>query len=85
MREGILFYDRESDRFDVRFSDRPYTTYGGIHCGHCLQILLNDNWIDTRMEMKHTTEDGRVVGKWYLVGIKEDLYRLELDEPKVRI
>lgn len=31
MREGVLIYDHESDRMDIRFGLLDF--YGGLHCG----------------------------------------------------
>ena len=33
----------------------------GFHCGECLEVLLDDEWVQTRMEMNPARE-------WYLVG-----------------
>ena len=59
-KKGTLQYDRESDRFDIHFDDGKY--YGGLHCGECLDVRLNEVWVPTRIEM---SED------WYLVGLRE--------------
>ena len=53
-------YDRESGRFDIHFDDGK--CYGGLHCGECLDVRLNEVWVPTRIEM---SED------WYLVGLPE--------------
>lgn len=57
-REGNLFYDKESGRYDIRFGMESY--YGGLHCGECLEVKINDVWVPVRIEMD---ED------WYLVGL----------------
>ena len=57
-REGNLFYDRESGRYDIRFGMESY--YGGLHCGECFEVKINDVWVPVRIEMD---ED------WYLVGL----------------
>lgn len=31
MKQGVLVYDQQSDRMDVRFGLEDY--YGGLHCG----------------------------------------------------
>ena len=39
-------------------------TYGidtGFHCGECMEVLVDDQWVKTRMEMNLARE-------WYLVG-----------------
>lgn len=61
VREGALVYDNYSKRIDVRFNVDDY--YGGLHCGTCMDVMLNDEWIPTRIEMNDD---------WYLVGIKTD-------------
>ena len=33
----------------------------GFHCGECLEVLIDDQWVQTRMEMNPARE-------WYLVG-----------------
>lgn len=57
-REGNLFYDKESGRYDIRFGMESY--YGGLHCGECFEVKTNDVWVPVRIEMD---ED------WYLVGL----------------
>ena len=57
-REGNFFYDKESGRYDIRFGMESY--YGGLHCGECFEVKINDVWVPVRIEMD---ED------WYLVGL----------------
>ena len=57
-REGNLFYDKESGRYDIRYGMESY--YGGLHCGECFEVKINDVWVPVRIEMD---ED------WYLVGL----------------
>lgn len=57
-REGNLFYDKESGRYDIRFGMESY--YGGLHCGECFEVKINDVWVPVRIEMD---ED------WYMVGL----------------
>lgn len=59
MKIGTTVYDTNQDRIDIRFTNGE--TYGGIHCGECLDILLNGEWISTRIEMEQ---------KWFLVGLE---------------
>lgn len=61
MRQGALTLDAQTGRMDIRFDLENY--YGGLHCGECLDILINGEWVPTRIEMG----DG-----WYLIGIKTD-------------
>ena len=57
-REGNLFYDKESGRYDIRFGMESY--YGGLHCGEWCEVKMNYVWVPVRIEME---ED------WYLVGL----------------
>ncbi len=61
MRQGTMVADEESGRMDIRFGLMDY--YGGLHCGECLDVLIDDEWIHTRIEMG----DG-----WFLVGVPTD-------------
>ena len=47
-RQGVLIYDGESGRFDIRFSLEEY--YGGLHCGTCFEVLVGRRWVPTRIE-----------------------------------
>ena len=58
MRQGILVQDESSGRIDIRFSMEEY--YGGLRCGETMEVLIDGNWIPTRIEMDDD---------WYLVGI----------------
>ena len=69
-KEGTLFFDKSSGRYDVVFHDGTY--YGGLHCGNCFEILANNTWTPTSIE------HGR---GWYLVGFNG----IELDGLKVRM
>lgn len=57
-REGALWYDKESGRYDIRFGLKE--SYGGLHCGECFDVKVEGKWISVRIEMD---ED------WYLVGL----------------
>jgi hypothetical protein len=59
-REGILIPDMQSGRADIRFNSDD--CYGGLHCGTTMDILLDGQWVPTRIEM----------GKcgWYLDGVQ---------------
>lgn len=60
-KRGALIYDATIDRMDIHFGLNHY--YGGLHCGECLEVLVNGQWLPTSIEK----------GKdWYLVGIKTD-------------
>jgi hypothetical protein len=58
---GILFYNYDNDRIDIRYSDG--TIEGGLHCGQTMEVYVKGKWIPTRLEMG---ED------WYLVDVKVD-------------
>ena len=59
MREGKLGYNSSNDRYGLLSSDLWIDT--GFHCGECLEVLIDDQWVQTRMEMNPARE-------WYLVG-----------------
>ena len=59
MREGVLVYDHESGRMDIRFDLLDY--YGGLHCGEKLEVKIGDVWVPTRIELG---------AFWYLYGIR---------------
>lgn len=73
MKEGVLVYDERSERMDIRFGMEEY--YGGLHCGECMEVALNGEWVPTRIEMGYPDR------QWYLVGIETD----NLQGLKVRI
>lgn len=56
---GRLGYNSANGRYGLLVSDLWEDT--GFHCGEGLQVLVDDEWVDTCMEMN----DSR---KWYLVG-----------------
>ena len=58
MREGVVIYDHESGRMDIRFGLLDF--YGGLHCGECLEVYIDGLWIPTRIELGSF---------WYLKGI----------------
>ena len=61
MRKGTMVVDEESGRMDIRFGLMDY--YGGLHCGERLDVLIDGEWIHTRIEMG----DG-----WFLVGTEDE-------------
>ena len=66
LRQGALTVDEETGRIDIRFGLSDY--YGGLRIGKPLQVLINGEWVPTRIEMKEG---------WRLVGIEtEDLIGL---------
>lgn len=72
MKVGRLGYNCENDRYGLLISD--LWENDGFHCGECLEILVDDKWIPTRMEMTD--------GKWYLVGTQ---YKGDLEYIQARI
>ncbi len=64
MRQGTMVADEESGRMDIRFGLMDY--YGGLHCGECLDVLIDGEWVPTRIEMGEG---------WFLVGIQTDQLR----------
>jgi len=70
MREGVLIYDHESGRMDIRFGLLDY--YGGLHCGEPLEVKIGDVWVPTTIELGDF---------WYLKGV----YLAKLNGLHVRI
>lgn len=62
MKQGILFYDRNSGRYNFiyRDEDGDICDYGGIHCGEVFEFKLSDVWVPARVER---------ADDWYLVGL----------------
>ena len=38
MRTGVLIYNENVRRFDIRFDLKRY--YGGLHCGECFEVKM---------------------------------------------
>ena len=62
MREGRLGYNSYNKRYGLLSSDLWIDT--GFHCGECLEVLLDDEWVQTRMEM-NLAREGYLVGTPY--------------------
>ena len=58
MREGRLGYNCENGRYGLLSMDLWVDT--GFHCGECMEVLVDDKWVRTRMEMNPAME-------WYLL------------------
>jgi len=58
--QGRLGYNSTNKRYGLLVCDLWETT--GFHCGECLEVLVNDAWVQTRMEFSLDSQ------KWYLVG-----------------
>lgn len=50
-----------TNRFDVLYKEG--NSYGGLHCGTTMEVLINDEWIPTRIEYGND---------WYLVGVQKE-------------
>ena len=76
MKQGTLFYDKGSRRYNFHYIDEDgdKRDYGGIHCGEVFEFRLNEVWIPARVEMGMDRE-------WYLVGLPG----LKLDGLEVRV
>ena len=59
MKQGRLGYNSSNNRYGLLASDLWIDT--GFHCGEGLEVLVDDKWVRTRMEMNPARE-------WYLVG-----------------
>lgn len=49
MRQGVLIYDQDTDRMDIRFGLEDY--YGGLHCGETMEVFVKNKWIPTRISL----------------------------------
>ena len=74
MKEGILYFDRASERYDILFDNGSY--YGNLHCGNVFDVLQSNEWKKTRIEFSDA---------WYLVGWNKNGKHLPLDGLRVRI
>lgn len=63
-KQGVLVCDERSGRIDIRFGLEEY--YGGLCCGDQFDVLINEEWIPTKIKM---------IEGWCLSGIHTD--RLE--------
>ena len=72
--EGRLGYN---DRYGLLVSD--LWEDNGFHCGECLQVQIDGEWVDTSMEMDWST--GR--GVWYLTGT--DIRGEDIEYTRARI
>ena len=59
MKQGRLGYNSCNGRYGLLSSDLWIDT--GFHSGEDLEVLVDDKWVQTRMEMNLARE-------WYLVG-----------------
>lgn len=73
VKEGYLGYDDAAGRYGLLVMDLFEKMF---HCGDRLQVMIDDKWWDTRIEMTAN-------GEWYLVGTS--YLGLELEHLKIRI
>lgn len=73
MMVGKLGYNSENGRYGLLVSDLWEDT--GFHCGECLEVMVDEKWVKTRMEMSAER-------KWYLV---DTPYYGNLEYVQVRI
>jgi len=59
MKEGRLGYNSSNQRYGLLDSDLWIDT--GFLCGETLEVMVDGEWVQTRMEMNPAKE-------WYLVG-----------------
>ena len=62
MMEGRLGYNSSNKRYGLLVSD--LWENDGFHCAEGMEVLVEDEWISTRIEMAWN-ENGNA---WYLVG-----------------
>ena len=55
MKQGRLGYNSSNGRYGLLSSDLWIDT--GFHCGEGLEVLVDDEWVQTRME-KNLEENG---------------------------
>lgn len=70
---GRLGYNRSNDRYGLLVMD--LWEHPGFCCGESLQVLVDDDWVSTRMEMNTARQ-------WYLV---DTPYCGDLEYVKARI
>ena len=76
MIEGRLGYNNSNDRYGVLVSD--LWEDDGLHCGEGIDVLVDDKWVHSRMEMSWTEDESY----WYLVGTP---YYGDLEYVRVRM
>ena len=59
MKEGRLGYNSSNQRYGLLDSDLWIDT--GFHCGETLEVMVDGEWVQTRMELNPAKD-------WYLVG-----------------
>lgn len=74
MKQGILAFNHLNSRFGLLVSD--LWAIDGLHCGQSLEVLIDNKWVETRIEMT-------AQGQWYLAGT--DLKGKDLEYLKARL
>ena len=46
-KQGVLIYDAETDRMDIRFGLLDY--YGGLHCGDEFDLKIDDEYAKNKI------------------------------------
>ena len=70
-----LYYNEETKRYGI-INNMDLWENNGLHCGQCLRIKINNEWIADRLEMTPK-------GEWYLVNTKLKDHELEGLEIKI--
>ena len=70
-----LAYNDETKRFGV-INSMDLWENEGLHCGQCLKVLINGEWVEDRLEMTWNSQ-------WYLV--KSKLKEEQLEYLKVEL
>ena len=58
MKQGRLGYNSSNGRYGLLSSDLWIDT--GFHCGEGLEVLVDDEWVQTRMERMPLTKNGKI-------------------------
>lgn len=48
--QGRLGYNADNDRYGLLVSDLWENS--GFHCGECIEVLVGNRWVATRMEIE---------------------------------
>lgn len=61
--QGRLGYNSTNNRYGLLVSDLWENV--GFHCGECLEVFVDDTWVQTRMEFLWQRQEGYLVGTPY--------------------
>ena len=75
MKQGRLGYNSQNDRYGLLISD--LWEHEGFHCGEPLEVLIDGEWVQTRMEMD-------ISRQWYLVGTQLKGNDLEYVQARIK-